>query len=209
MQYSQEYDERLPLGQTINVTDAQPWPLVLQPYLKSTNLFICPSNSASASNLGSWTAPSGSGGVFKFWGVPASYLINDHLGTDDTSAASPSVALSTVSAPATRILVVDAAHPNGWQLTIGVVRSWIPNMGFDVMFAGHLGTTNCLFLDGHVKAMRPTATMTPVNMWGRSHTQTAADGPGCDGTTNPRDPNCEAPDAAGLAALKLIEDKYK
>ncbi len=32
-------------------------------------------------------------------------------------------------------------------------------------FQNHLGTTNFLFADGHVKSMRPTQTVAPVNMW--------------------------------------------
>jgi prepilin-type processing-associated H-X9-DG protein len=34
--------------------------------------------------------------------------------------------------------------------------------GFE--FTNHLGTTNFLFADGHVKALKPTATINP-NMW--------------------------------------------
>jgi prepilin-type processing-associated H-X9-DG protein len=33
------------------------------------------------------------------------------------------------------------------------------------VFTGHLATVNFLFADGHVKAMKPLATGTPVNMW--------------------------------------------
>jgi prepilin-type processing-associated H-X9-DG protein len=32
-------------------------------------------------------------------------------------------------------------------------------------FQNHLGTTNFLFSDGHVKAMKPTATALTKNMW--------------------------------------------
>ena len=30
---------------------------------------------------------------------------------------------------------------------------------------GHLGTTNFLFMDGHVKSLKPTATGSPICMW--------------------------------------------
>ncbi|RYG57270.1 hypothetical protein EON80_28455, partial [bacterium] len=33
--------------------------------------------------------------------------------------------------------------------------------------AHHLGTGNFLFADGHVKALRPEKTLTPINMWNR------------------------------------------
>jgi prepilin-type processing-associated H-X9-DG protein len=32
-------------------------------------------------------------------------------------------------------------------------------------FTNHLATTNFLFADGHVKALKPEATITGVNMW--------------------------------------------
>ena len=35
----------------------------------------------------------------------------------------------------------------------------------DLLFVDHMQQTNFLFCDGHVKAMRPVATVTPVNMW--------------------------------------------
>ena len=35
---------------------------------------------------------------------------------------------------------------------------------------GHLGMTNFLFVDGHVKSMKMTATVTPVNLWNNDNT---------------------------------------
>jgi prepilin-type processing-associated H-X9-DG protein len=42
-------------------------------------------------------------------------------------------------------------------------------------FSGHLGTANYVFADGHVKALRPTQTGHPFNMWG-----SMCGGSGCD-----------------------------
>ena len=33
------------------------------------------------------------------------------------------------------------------------------------LFGGHLGQVNFLYADGHVKSVKPTSTVTPVNMW--------------------------------------------
>ncbi|RYG70641.1 hypothetical protein EON80_07340, partial [bacterium] len=40
---------------------------------------------------------------------------------------------------------------------------WAPNG--DVNFTNHLGMSNFLFADGHVKSLKATATLTPTNMW--------------------------------------------
>jgi len=60
-----------------------------------------------------------------------------------------------------------------------------PNRGF----AKHSGRWNCLFVDGHVKTMLPSATGSPMNMWGSFNNNTAADGTGCG--TGIMDINCD------------------
>ena len=52
MQYTQEYDEKLPASRQQNPSTfmdipGTAWAQVIQPYLKSTQLFQCPSNSSS------------------------------------------------------------------------------------------------------------------------------------------------------------------
>jgi prepilin-type processing-associated H-X9-DG protein len=96
-----------------------------------------------------------------------------------------------------------------------------PNTGF----ANHLGTWNCLFGDGHVKALKPVATITPFNMWGAFTDNTAAQGSACamsgsacSATVKPpcspswtwsgnaNNPNCDAPSAGALAKLQALDN---
>ena len=47
MQYSQEYDEKLPPAKSGSGSSVLPWPELINPYLKSVDLFRCPSNTNS------------------------------------------------------------------------------------------------------------------------------------------------------------------
>ena len=53
LQYTQDYDETYPLGNVNNIsingtlTNGVPWQYTVQPYVKSTQLFKCPSNTAN------------------------------------------------------------------------------------------------------------------------------------------------------------------
>ncbi len=56
VQYRQDYDERFPSAVTNNVTGSLGWANSIQPYLKSTQIYQCPSESNSQSNLNQPTA---------------------------------------------------------------------------------------------------------------------------------------------------------
>jgi prepilin-type processing-associated H-X9-DG protein len=68
-------------------------------------------------------------------------------------------------------------------------------------FNGHLGTSNYLFADGHVKALKPTATMTPVNRYG-------AFGGGCCNSIN-YTVNDNNPYSNPLASLAAAQTKWQ
>ena len=80
----------------------------------------------------------------------------------------------------------------------------------DQGYAGHTGMMNCLFVDGHVKSLRPTAAASPINMWGTMYDNTGG-GP-CD-TGWPQiyiaGINCDQRSVGQSAALALLEQKYK
>ena len=64
--------------------------------------------------------------------------------------------IAEVEFPSQLILVFEKNSANDFGY------SWAPA---DLSFTNHLGTTNFLFGDGHVKALKPTATLNPTNMW--------------------------------------------
>lgn len=179
MQYTQDYDERLPRSRTDNIalpagpggTPAAnpaatnvPWHFIIQPYVKSFQLFKCPSNTATnfvnnSNNL-----------------VPRSYVSNGQSGTmpGDVGGTTPmpsgrNTALSEIDSPATTVLVgevKDRADPEFWFSNNSV--------GNNDLMLGHLGTTNILYADGHVKAHKPVSLATPRNMFILANQDTTA-----------------------------------
>jgi prepilin-type N-terminal cleavage/methylation domain-containing protein/prepilin-type processing-associated H-X9-DG protein len=184
LQYTQDYDERYFFRESASV----PWAGLLQPYIKSTQLFKCPSNSNTDT-------------MFPFSVVQIS-------GNYGMNIIFQGRAIAEVESSATKIIVgesqerwTDWMKPNLSANDIGNSRMW----------AGHLSTSNSLFADGHVKAMRPVASMTPVNMFGQFSDQNTAAAP----CPNNEDAagicqiNWDTPSPVGVAGAQIAQDKYK
>jgi prepilin-type processing-associated H-X9-DG protein len=74
-------------------------------------------------------------------------------------------------------------------------------------FRGHLGAANYLFIDGHVKSLRPTQTIQPFNMWGSFHTPNNSVPP-VDACVNDTNINCDITDDDALGGLRTLERTY-
>lgn len=171
-QYVQDYDEKFSPN-TINLTPATEskiWAQQLQPYLRSIQIFACPSNTQNSTTYKFWN-----GSANNDSGIPVSYLANAHIFRDQAESR----ALSSIDEVATRIMITEGASVPGGrnvEYTSGDVGNpYDGTMNLQSLFGGHLQTTNHLFVDGHVKSLRAVATMSPVNMWGAHNSQTAAD----------------------------------
>lgn len=170
-QYSQDYDERYPAWATADFANSvvKVWNTNIQPYMKSIQVFTCPSNpdklvtgSGFANHYGanfnggdvlSSTTTDKGQGVFAPW-------------------AAPGLHISEFNFPATTIAVCEVSVPEREAL-LRVDRSNDAN----TLWNGHLATGNYLFVDGHVKALKPMATLSSsVNMWTRDNSQTGPDG---------------------------------
>ncbi len=152
-QYTQDYDEFLPPGYNTNngrypVAPATlfsvPWDILLQPYLKSSQLFVCPSDTNSITQ--DLTGVPGYGTTAK-----RSYAIADYI---------RGVSLATINSPALTIEVGErdknAAPPDQWFYyhdldNTGGETCANNNAANDTR---HLGTSNWLYTDGHVKAQK-------------------------------------------------------
>ena len=167
LQYTQDYDEKLP--SRVNYDDRLNWRDVIQPYVKSTQLFACPSNTGN--QLPTWP-PLDPNGQPKN-GAGRSYSINgagndinnansNIGGTAPTGDNGIAASLAALGSPS-EILLVGESDPN-WEFP-ELNMSGSVQEAYNNLFKGHLGTTNFLFADGHVKALKPIATGTPVNMW--------------------------------------------
>jgi prepilin-type N-terminal cleavage/methylation domain-containing protein/prepilin-type processing-associated H-X9-DG protein len=161
MQYVQDYDETLPNRQNVSGTN---WKSYITPYIKSSGVWICPSNPARGGSDAD--------------GVPLSpgYAANtaDTTSPDqpfvDINAASP-IALARLQQPASTIGVVEfEGSYSDYRVTSTFWNVW--DSPGSLLFAGHTGHANFLFMDGHVKALRPLDTLdtqdggsASTNMW--------------------------------------------
>jgi prepilin-type N-terminal cleavage/methylation domain-containing protein/prepilin-type processing-associated H-X9-DG protein len=175
LQYSQDYDEELvsvyygDTGWQASTTNGYKWMDAIFPYLKSTQIFDCPSMSYTASWGGQYQFKSG----YNY----GSYAIN---GSYDTSGypTPPTSRLPysgnhnkvpSVVAPSTTAWVMDSPNDNGygWIFDLGTsnsapaptISSTDPPQAYSgsnpmECIARHLDTTNVLWVDGHVKAMQ-------------------------------------------------------
>jgi len=155
MMYTQDYDERMPASSANNgPTNGQTPPgdnnntlsNYLQPYIKSTQVFVCP----SSSNLISY-----SGGVVGSYGYNYYYLA--------PYGNSATVSLAAIQTPAETVMITDKDDtssrdliypPSGWVVNGG---SWqtsaTTSKGYQYgnVDPKHLEGTNVAWCDGHVK----------------------------------------------------------
>jgi prepilin-type N-terminal cleavage/methylation domain-containing protein/prepilin-type processing-associated H-X9-DG protein len=127
MQYTQDYDEKLFYHN--GGTGLTNWAYILQPYVKSTQLFTCPSDTL-ASNT--------------FDGTPADQYFSYGFNWTWLNAAS----LASIEKPSQTITITDSVN---WVSKAPDVYG-VDN--YPVRYR-HLETASIGFLDGHVKAMRP------------------------------------------------------
>ena len=201
LQYVQDYDEAMvaPWYGTNLQTQPTPsnsstnykWMDAIYPYVRSEQLFACPSLSVQSyfSTYGKYKFRTGQN-----WG---DYAINAYDYNDATLGMRGAVSyaypafpndpnsnydtkLGAIASPTTTVYVVDngpypssnVASYTGYMFgpcnpvyhpddnPPALLASGCPNYGFATA-ARHLGTTNVLFVDGHVKAMRLTALLEP------------------------------------------------
>ena len=194
LQYTQDYDEKLPrawygpggFGDSNPTTGAYKWMDAIRPYVKSTQVYTCPSSPVGMGNgatgnyvpydtvLADGSTP-GSGRAN--WG---SYAMNSAYWGTDIATQGPGnggMSLANLNAPATTIWVTDGngsyqiswPNPNDQgqirDLPGGRVLSWkdTSNPGDYLQEGGvverHLETTDILYTDGHVKSLKLNSVM--------------------------------------------------
>ncbi|MGI4788667.1 MAG: H-X9-DG-CTERM domain-containing protein, partial [Janthinobacterium lividum] len=165
IQYANDYDEA-----TVPRSSAQgkAWTQTLQPYVKNQNVFQCPSNPRKDQ-----PQYSDDGSTVGF----TSYAANYHGGIRDVSTSDPVVLLAAYVAPASTINIVESTahysnfnidYPPLWAVdyttgNLATGGSYGPGQDPGCLFSGHTGFSNFLFADGHVKSMRPLATLNTVD----------------------------------------------
>ena len=204
MQYTQDNDEKF-MSQW---NGRNSYKEILQPYLKSRQVWACPSNPHNK-DFPTVGTPRADVGVPP---IPISYAVNRRVVLPE-GYPDASMPLAFIKEPAQKIALCDS---NYWlsavdpsQYSVSDIAD-LPDGGEYLLFAGHLGTINCLFLDGHVKAMKPTSMATPVNMWGTMGDNTR-DGDCDPGSYLTQDfgINCNQVSPGQLRYFKNVEDFYR
>ncbi len=208
MQYTQDYDEKYPCpGETSyngenrnNDGSAKQasWRQKIYPYVKSTQLFSCPSNTHNA-DIADVGAPGVAGSPVPQ--MPVSYMINYNLYV--SPGGYQGLSMAQIDQASTRIAIAEGGA-DGWNWT-----AFSPGWGTNIAgraFAGHLGTFCLVYADGHAKAKRPATTALPLNEWGRGVLY-SNDG-SCDAYIAANAINCANPTPTVTAYMQAVEQKY-
>ena len=165
-QYTQDYDEKMPPRSS----GAGSWRVLTQPYLKSTQIFSCPSNPNNAIN----GADVGEAalGIKISYGAPQlrknDGTFPDGVTSDSAWRNDNGVSIASFNSTSQVLMVGEST---GAYSDLPIVNTdWGgPN---NYVFAGHLGTANWAYMDGHVKSLIPTKTMNEaevnpsiINQW--------------------------------------------
>jgi prepilin-type N-terminal cleavage/methylation domain-containing protein/prepilin-type processing-associated H-X9-DG protein len=138
MQYTQDYDETFPMDRYANPLQGS-WAGILQPYIKSRQLFRCPSDSRTVGN---------------------SYLMNNYF--DRTAAANVQSTSTTIlvlegdmNNPAPEYDTNNVSTNHGLHVDYTIWNESVRINGKNLNLPRHLGTTTALYADGHVKSSKP------------------------------------------------------
>ena len=166
IQYAQDYDEKIvPFSRTGNSGDyAHAWTTALQPYLKSVQIYTCPSKSDQAIgytyNAESARADANSGprSLAGFELVSLTPMFADAEGTTCAPADCPPATLGSVNQALGFFL--DNGSTQGTQgrklnNPSNLSAAWQnPDNGGRIDAGRHLEQANYLFADGHVKSLK-------------------------------------------------------
>jgi prepilin-type N-terminal cleavage/methylation domain-containing protein/prepilin-type processing-associated H-X9-DG protein len=175
MQYTQDYDEVLPWYQT--TTPTRGWADSVQPYIKSTQVFQCPSDVTGPPPIFG-TDPAGANAVAgdSYYGA-SDYAINQNLSRATPLAANgvtASVTLASITTTAQTVMAMDYTAP--------VLATKNSNIGSCPACGGnrstglaqfrvgtgqrHLEGTNWLMVDGHAKWYKDANPTTSAVVYG-------------------------------------------
>jgi prepilin-type N-terminal cleavage/methylation domain-containing protein/prepilin-type processing-associated H-X9-DG protein len=157
LMYVQDYDERYPISHRADPDGNRRWCETLQPYVKNTQLFVCPSDA----------------GVVVQWATcperfPTSYMANFQV-----SAA----AMAQTVSPSTTVYLADGGAQQtvaGPKIPIvGIEGCWIldnpinarSDVNWGAAWPRHNEMANVAFLDGHVKTQKLDTWDYPNSPW--------------------------------------------
>ena len=178
LQYVQDYDETMP-GHNMRAPQNQYWMDIVQPYVKSSQLFVCPSHSGGKyyADPGYAPRPNGNGGTVN-WDDGA-YLGSYGCNITGWNAGYPTPPfsvpdqgsfknISQFETPSTTVMVGDGTNfefgaDNGTPAGISGNPGTRKMLGSGGLWERHLETANILYCDGHVKSVKLNALVALAN----------------------------------------------
>lgn len=145
MQYTQDYDEKFPQFWGGSAPNPYGWADEIQPYLKSTQIFQCPSSSGAVS-----TDPTQVGYT--------DYSVNIRLSSDSYGNYSSGISLAALTQPTLTVMNSDdtpyTSRSWSWGCYLGAsctVSPFTAGLALNSAAGRHLDGENFSFTDGHVK----------------------------------------------------------
>ncbi len=150
MQYTQDYDEKLPLYSYSGTTLGN-WASVSQPYVKSTQLFECPSGGQKyAPPYSRWATDPGTSGAYGYnW---------EYLG------AGEAISLAAIEETARTIMSGEITGTEN-MTAYYAHKPAIPTYDANNAYTRHLDGSNVLFCDGHAKFFSGTSLKSQPELW--------------------------------------------
>ena len=149
-QYTQDYDERYPNSVLPSPADSPGWAFALQPYIKSEQLFQCPSNTVSPPDSAAFPTLLARAASPTF----SDYYMNGNLGLPASGSNPAGYGVSESSLTNTANTILGGEAVSGSANLIATAPT-----GGGTAPAIHLEGANYSFADGHVKWLRPTAVL--------------------------------------------------
>jgi prepilin-type N-terminal cleavage/methylation domain-containing protein/prepilin-type processing-associated H-X9-DG protein len=166
MMYAQDFDELLPPSRNNSTGGVTPWHWLIQPYIKNLQVFKCPSNQQTGGVVN--TPVRGMPLIPRSYYSNAGYE-NRSYGAGGTRpmADTLSQGLAALETVSTTILIVErndnSSSANNDKLNDA--REIFDTTTNTSNLTNHSGMSTYVFADGHAKAMKPSRTINPINMW--------------------------------------------
>jgi prepilin-type N-terminal cleavage/methylation domain-containing protein/prepilin-type processing-associated H-X9-DG protein len=186
MQYTQDYDERFPPYTSGSAAAIYGWADAVQPYLKSTQIFQCPSETnPPTSVVDSPTTVFNEAAQSTGY---TDYAVNLKLTYDPVTGSQGPKSLAILTQPVLTVMVVDYTSSNSqnWTEGCGGSQCGTTAAGLATTTAGaaqrHLDGANFAFCDGHVKWYKGTSSTQHASVY---NANTPGSGAGVVSGSNP------------------------
>ena len=165
MQYTQDYDEKFPFA-TDNVTALTGWAVAIQPYLKSTQIYQCPSEPTSGSS-----DPNGAYTDYFYNTMLCNITASGDQGGADANGKVGGIAQAALLNTSLTVMAGDGESSGATNRSLGCGTYAACAVGNQKAIIAngaatrHLEGQNYLFSDGHVKWYKAQNATTSAKVW--------------------------------------------